>query len=206
MSSSPSPYAAPPISPPGDGFARGALMVLGAALAWSFGGVIARFLVVQDSWTVVFWRSTFAATFLLGFLVWRDGLAGTCRLFREMGWPGVAVGLCFTISSIGFVLALGYTTVANILLMQAGVPLIAALMGVLFLKEHVDGVTWAVEDGVPRLEGAPGWLACEVADFVEGGDHVLALGQVVAADRRAGPPLTYHGRVFGTHSVLETQN
>ena len=60
-----------------------------------------------------------------------------------MGWPGVAVGLCFTISSIGFVLALGYTTVANILLMQAGVPLIAALMGVLFLKEHVDGVTWA---------------------------------------------------------------
>lgn len=69
-----------------------------------------------------------------------------------------------------------------------------------------DGVTWAVEDGVPRLEGAPGWLACEVADFVEGGDHVLALGQVVAADRRAGPPLTYHGRVFGTHSILETQN
>ena len=143
MTSSPSPYAAPPTAPAEDGFARGALMVLGAALAWSFGGVIARFLVVEDSWTVVFWRSAFATAFLLGFLVWRDGVSGTRKLFRDMGWPGIAVGLCFTTSSIGFVLALGYTTVANILLMQAGVPLIAALMGVLFLKERVDGVTWA---------------------------------------------------------------
>ncbi len=34
-------------------------------------------------------------------------------------------------------------TVANILLMQAGVPLIAALLGVVFLREAIDRVTWA---------------------------------------------------------------
>ena len=128
MTSSPSPYANPPATVQADGFARGALMVLGAALAWSFGGVIARFISIEDSWTVVAWRSIFAAAFLLAFMLWRDGYSGTKRLFRDMGLPGIAVGLCFAASSICFILALGYTTVANILLIQAGVPLIAALM------------------------------------------------------------------------------
>jgi hypothetical protein len=38
---------------------------------------------------------------------------------------------------------------------------------------------------------------------VDGGDHVVALGTVVAAETLDGLPLTYHGRVFGTHSALE---
>jgi len=119
-----------------------ALLVLGSATAWSFGGAIARFLTVQDSWTVVFWRSTFAALFLLAFMLWRDGLRGTRTLFLAMGWPGLAVGACFAIASTSFVSALAYTSVANILLMQAGVPLIAALMAALLFREHVSGPTW----------------------------------------------------------------
>jgi flavin reductase (DIM6/NTAB) family NADH-FMN oxidoreductase RutF len=66
-----------------------------------------------------------------------------------------------------------------------------------------NGVLWEVDDDLPRLPGAPGWLACDVATLVEGGDHVVALGTVVAADTRDGRPLTYHGRVFGTHATLE---
>ncbi|KGF70316.1 membrane protein [Hoeflea sp. BAL378] len=122
---------------------RGAALVFGAALAWSFGGAIARGLEVADPWTIIAWRSAFAAVFLLGFMLWRDGPAGTVRLFRTMGMPGIGVALCFATASISFVVALGYTTVANILLMQAGVPLIAALLGVVFLREAVDRVTWA---------------------------------------------------------------
>jgi len=119
-----------------------ALLVLGSATAWSFGGAIARFLAVQESWTVVFWRSTFAALFLLAFMLWRDGLRGTRTLFVAMGWPGLAVGACFAIASTSFVSALAYTSVANVLLMQAGVPLIAALMSALLFREHVSGPTW----------------------------------------------------------------
>ena len=52
-----------------------------------------------DSWTVVFWRSLWAAAFLLGFMLWRDGARGTLRLFRGMGLPGLAVALCFAIAS-----------------------------------------------------------------------------------------------------------
>ncbi|MCW2694929.1 MAG: putative oxidoreductase [Modestobacter sp.] len=66
-----------------------------------------------------------------------------------------------------------------------------------------NGVRWEVHDDLPRLPGAPGWLACDVATLVEGGDHVVALGTVVAAETLDGLPLTYHGRVFGTHAALE---
>ncbi|MGR7025755.1 flavin reductase family protein [Geodermatophilus sp. URMC 62] len=65
------------------------------------------------------------------------------------------------------------------------------------------GVRWDVEDGVPRLPGAASFLACDVTDLVEGGDHVIVLGLVHAADTVSGPPLTYHGRVFGTHAALD---
>lgn len=65
------------------------------------------------------------------------------------------------------------------------------------------GVRWDLDHGLPRLPGAPGWLACDVAELVDGGDHVLALGAVVAAGTSDGRPLTYHGRVFGTHTALE---
>lgn len=64
------------------------------------------------------------------------------------------------------------------------------------------GVDWHVEAGVPRLPGAGGFLACEVASLVTGGDHVVVLGTVVAANAIAGPPLTYHARAFGTHAAL----
>jgi drug/metabolite transporter (DMT)-like permease len=121
---------------------NGIFLVAGSALAWSIGGAISRFLSVEDSWTVVFWRSTFAALFLLFFMLWRDGLSGTLKLFKNMGWPGWAVALCFAIASSSFVLALAHTTVANILLMQAGVPLIAALLSWFFFREKTSLGIW----------------------------------------------------------------
>lgn len=126
---------------PGEG-RLGMLLVFLSALAWSFGGTIGRFVEVEDSWTVVFWRSAWAAAFLLAYMLWRDGPRGTVGLFRAMGLPGIAVSLCFAIASTAFVIALGYTTVANIVLMQAGVPLIAALLAWLAFRERVTGPTW----------------------------------------------------------------
>jgi drug/metabolite transporter (DMT)-like permease len=121
----------------------GFVLVFLSALFWSFGGAIARFLEVNDSWTVIFWRSTWAAAFLLGYILWRDGARGSVAMFRQMGLPGVAVALCFATASTSFVVALAYTTVANILLMQAGVPLIAALIAWVVFREKVSVPTWA---------------------------------------------------------------
>jgi len=122
--------------------ARGAWLVFGAAAIWSFGGAIARFLSVTDNWTIIFWRSLCAAIFLLGFMLRRDGMRGTASLFRDMGWAGIGVGMCFATASTSFIVALSHTTVANILLMQAGSPLFAALMLYLFFRERVGAGTW----------------------------------------------------------------
>lgn len=119
----------------------GFLLVTLSALFWSFGGAIARF-IEAESWTMVFWRSVWAAAFLIGFMLWRDGMRGTIALFRNMGLPGLAVGICFAVASTSFVVALAYTTVANIVLMQAGVPLLAALMGWIIYREKVSLATW----------------------------------------------------------------
>ncbi len=126
----------------------GYLLVFLSALMWSLGGTIARFITIDDSWTVVFWRSVWAAAFLIAFMAWRDGPRGTLKLFRDMGLPGLAVAVCFATASTCFVVALSYTKVANILLMQAGVPLLAALLSWLLFREKVSAATWAAIAGV----------------------------------------------------------
>src|SRR3546814_6160936 len=83
----------------------------------------------------------------------RDGRAGTAALFARMGLAGLAVALCFAIASISFVVALQFTTVANILLMQAGVPLIAALISRILFGERLRLTTWpAVRSDVHKSE------------------------------------------------------
>ncbi|WP_144378849.1 DMT family transporter [Mesorhizobium amorphae] len=126
----------------------GYLLVFLSALMWSLGGTIARFITIDDSWTVVFWRSVWAAAFLIAFMAWRDGPRGMLKLFRDMGLPGLAVAVCFATASTCFVVALSYTKVANILLMQAGVPLLAALLSWLLFREKVSTATWAAIAGV----------------------------------------------------------
>ena len=121
---------------------KGWLLVFLSALMWSFGGAIARFIEIGDDWTVVFWRSVWAAAFLIGFMIWRDGWRGMLKLFANMGLPGTAVAICFATASTSFVVALAYTTVANILLMQAGVPLLAALIAWALFGEKVSRATW----------------------------------------------------------------
>jgi drug/metabolite transporter (DMT)-like permease len=125
-----------------DHIGLGIAMVAGSAFLWSFGGTISRFITVEDSWTVVFWRSYFATLFLIIFLVLRDGLPATLTSFKTMGKPGLLVSACFTIASMAFVVALAYTTVANILLMQAGVPLLAALISWVAFREKTPWTTW----------------------------------------------------------------
>ena len=120
---------------------NGIILVVASALLWSFGGTIARFITVGDSWTVVFWRSVFSSVFLVLFMLATEGARETVSMFKRMGWAGLVVALCFATASTSFVVSLSYTTVANVLLMQAGVPLIAALLAWIFLGERVSAST-----------------------------------------------------------------
>lgn len=119
---------------------RGVLFVAAAALCWSTGGLIAR-LVDTDTWTTVFWRSIFAAAFLLGVIFVQERGATWARI-REMGAAGVAMALCFATASTCFINALARTTVANTLVIQSTSPFIAALLGWAWMGERVRGRSW----------------------------------------------------------------
>ncbi|MBU0463583.1 MAG: DMT family transporter [Proteobacteria bacterium] len=120
----------------------GFALVLASAIVWSFGGALKYFITTGESWIIVFWRSVWAALFLLAFMLVRKGQRGTLKLFTDMGLPGICVAICFAIASTCFIVALAHTTVANILLMQAGVPLIAALIIWILFRERVALPTW----------------------------------------------------------------
>lgn len=151
---------------------RGIVLVILSAVVWSFGGAIARYLDVDDTWTQVFWRSGFASVFLFSFLVWRDGFRGALSAFAQMGWPGFAVALCFGTASTSFVLALAHTTVANILLINAGVPLIAALLGWILFRTRVSGATWLA------IAAVIGGVAIMVSESLDG--KVSPIGDLLA--------------------------
>ncbi len=69
--------------------------------------------------------------------------------------------------------------------------------------DKFDGVYWSDSAGLPRISGVSGWLACTSETLVDGGDHVVALGNIVATGATPAAPLTYHNRVFGTHRAFE---
>lgn len=115
--------------------ARGTLFVGLATLAWSSSGAIVR-LASVDSWTMLFWRSVFAAAFLLGVMAFRPGGVRKLLQLTRIGW---GVALSFAVSMVTFMVALGTTTVAHVLIFQAASPFIAAVLGWLLLREHISG-------------------------------------------------------------------
>ncbi len=119
---------------------RGILLVALAVVVWSTGGPIVR-AVEAETWTIVFWRTLFAAVAMFLYIALRERRR-TVEVFRRVGLAGVAVGLCFASASTCFIIALSYTTVANVLIIQSLSPFIAALLGLAFLGERVPLRRW----------------------------------------------------------------
>src|SRR5262245_54001733 len=120
---------------------EGQIAIAIAATAWSTAGLAQRQLYATPV-TQVAGRAAFAALALFA-LVLVTERCRTIRAFAEMGRWGVAMTLFLGLSSGVFLLSLNYTTVANVLFMQAAAPMMAALLGWLFLRERIDGRTWA---------------------------------------------------------------
>jgi flavin reductase (DIM6/NTAB) family NADH-FMN oxidoreductase RutF len=82
---------------------------------------------------------------------------------------------------------------------------LAARFAYLASDQKFAGLDWTLTGGLPRLPAVPGWVACDVARIVAGGDHLIVLGAVRDADTVASrAPLTYHQRTFGTHLPAST--
>lgn len=56
-----------------------------------------------------------------------------------------------------------------------------------------DGVEWTDRNGIPAIDDALLWLACDLRDVVSAGDHVIVTGEVTDLVRGEGDPLVFHG-------------
>jgi len=119
---------------------RGVLLVAGAALCWSSGGLIAR-LVTTSPWTTSLWRSVFAALFLT-VVLWTLRRLSIVTQWREGGRPVLAVAVCMAGASTCFIFSLAHTSVADTLILMCTGPYVAGLLGWLLLGERVALRTW----------------------------------------------------------------
>jgi len=120
---------------------KGVLLMIGATLCWATAGVLVRNLDIKDGWEITFWRSLFMTLFVMGVLLARYGTATVDRI-RAVGKSGTAVSALWALMYVCFILALGRTTVANVLVLSSISPFAAALLGGLVLHERVPGRIW----------------------------------------------------------------
>jgi drug/metabolite transporter (DMT)-like permease len=120
---------------------RALLTLLLCTFLWSTAGVATRQLEHAAGFEVAFWRSLFCAIFVAIVLLARYRGAWRERILASGSagfWSGVMWAVMFT----AFMVALAHTTVANVLVVMAAAPLLAALLGLAVLREPVLPRTW----------------------------------------------------------------
>ena len=136
---------------------RGRLFVTLAAIAWSTAGLLQRELTV-DVATQLAGRALFAVVGVGGYVVVSER-GRVLQAFRAIGGGGLAIAALLATSSAAFFVALNYSSVANVLFMQALAPIIAALLGIT-LGDRVSRRTWIAMAlalaGVSLMVGGPG--------------------------------------------------
>ncbi len=121
--------------PPNPNYLYGVVLVTAAAVFWSTAGIFMRLLPL-DVWTILAWRSLFAALSLalLVAVQSRGRLAGAVR---DLGWPGLAAIPLAAVSMGSYVVALSLTSVANVMVVYATVPFAAAAVAWFWNGERV---------------------------------------------------------------------
>ena len=127
-----------------------------AAMMWSLAGILQRQLHMNLA-SQLAGRAAFAFPAVLVFVAIAER-GRLIRAFHATGRAGLAVATLMAAASGSFVTALNDTSVANVLVIQALVPLAAALLG-LIAGEPVRRRTWAVMGiaaaGFAVMGGAP---------------------------------------------------
>ena len=109
----------------------GIVLVAVSAIVFSSAGVFTNG-VSTDPWEIIFWRGAAAATFTLIYLVLRGALLAEIRAFNK---PAFFVTLMMAAGTAAFIPAFKLSSVANVALIYAAAPFIAAGLSWVFIKE-----------------------------------------------------------------------
>lgn len=153
---------------------RAVWALVACSLMWSIAGVVSRHFEAARGFEVTFWRSGFNALALVLLL---SALRGPVALWQDLRGGGRALwlsGLCWATMYTAFMMALSFTTVANVLVTMSIGPLITALLSRLVLGHRLPPRTW----GAIGLAGAG--IAWMYGHEVSGSDPRHLLGTAIA--------------------------
>jgi drug/metabolite transporter (DMT)-like permease len=169
--------SSPPPAPPAPGAEanprlrrRGLLLMVGAGLCWSTGGVLVRKVGTPDPWEIVLWRSVFMVLFLFAVLAFWHGRNMFAKI-AGVGFQGALSGFFLASTFFFFILSVTRNTVANTLVLMSTGPFFVAFFGKIFLTERIPRRTW-MAIGVALLG--------IVLMFSEGLDKGQSLGNLLA--------------------------
>jgi len=117
------------------------MLVAFAGVCWSSMGLGIRFMESANVWQILFYRSFALAPFL--FLVITLNTGGKpLPVIRKTGLAGVIGGLGLVMAFAGGISAIQMTSVANAMFLFAAAPFMAAVLGLVVLRESVRKGTW----------------------------------------------------------------
>lgn len=120
-------------------YSIGVFLIVISAITFSTAGLFTKG-VEAGSWGVIFWRGVFAAAFTMAWTISR----GTVRQnFFGMGYSGLAIAVVGALGTVAFIQSFKLTSIANVSLIYAVSPLIAALLAWFFIGEKVSFRTMA---------------------------------------------------------------
>jgi flavin reductase (DIM6/NTAB) family NADH-FMN oxidoreductase RutF len=69
-------------------------------------------------------------------------------------------------------------------------------------REKFESVTHSEAHGVPVLDAALAWIACELRELLPGGDHEIGIGEVIGmgVEQESDPLVYFRGRYTTTSS------
>ena len=141
----------------------------------SLSGIFLRHIETADGWSILFYRSTaffITMSTILAFQYRRR----TMGAFRAIGRNGLMAAMLLSLGNVFYIFALLNTTVANVVFIIGSAPLVTALLGWLFLKEHISG--WSMVSMFVALGG----IGLMFADGLTGGGWLgstLAIAMVI---------------------------
>jgi drug/metabolite transporter (DMT)-like permease len=172
---------------------RGVLLVLAATVLWSLAGLFARLVSHLDVWTVMGWRALLgsASISVVGLIQWRAGRLDEPFAFGKLS-PVVALLAMIAISA--YTASVMTTTIADVLIIYATLPFVAAAIGYLVNRERASHRTLIASGAA--LAGIAVMVASELGSGRLLGQALSALmtlsfaGMVVLQRRQPGASMT----------------
>lgn len=116
-------------------YRKGLILVTAATLAWSTAGLFTR-LIETETGTMLVWRGVFGALGVFGVSFALQGRAAVTE-YARLGWGGWGFAVISALGMLCFITGLRLTTVAHVAIIYATVPLVAAALAWIFLRERL---------------------------------------------------------------------